>query len=76
MKDNKPKLDFIKLRIAEIEYARKKAEQELLTNQIKKTQEKLPIAKQELFRNIIWSIVIIIIVISLLVGAYFIGNSN
>lgn len=76
MKDNKPKLDFIKLRIAEIEYARKKAEQELLTNQIKKTQEKLPIAKQEFFRNIIWSIVIIIIVISLLVGAYFIGNSN
>ncbi|ATO30985.1 hypothetical protein CO229_02580 [Mycoplasmopsis bovirhinis] len=76
MKDNKPKLDFIKLRIAEIEYARKKAEQELLINQIKKTQEKLPIAKQELFRNIIWSILIIIIVISLLVGAYFIGNSN
>lgn len=76
MKQNKPKLDFIKLRQEEIEYARKKAEYEQANLEHKEVQEKLPLSKKELFRNLMLTILIIIVVIVLLVGAYFIGKTD
>ncbi|MCU9933244.1 hypothetical protein [Mycoplasmopsis cynos] len=76
MKKKEFEIDFVKFRKQEIEYAIQKAKLEEQLKEKSNSQKEIPFYKRELFFNITTSIFVFIIIIALLIGAWFIGTTS
>ncbi|SYV97459.1 Uncharacterised protein [Mycoplasmopsis edwardii] len=74
MKKQEIKIDFIKFRKEEIEYAIQKHKLEQEKNKKASEQKALPFHKRDVFFNVLSSLIVLLIIIVTLIGAYFIGK--